>query len=259
MNRPRISSVLALTLAAISYACAPEAETNTLAAVHQRSSDVQVLSVRSSSGLCYRPADNGSGTCSGMKVVLTQDCDVLGSNVSGDYVYKTLECRQAAEAKTGLPMISGLVVAAQGPTSTGIVDSNTAHFSNVVKIAVRSSAYDSPSFTGIGFYVSNVTHRYYEPAPAGGNDEGRFLAKSDLAGHRVGQVTLKDGSTAYVFEVMTAVRTAMGGSSTIASQYFRPNARFVANGEEYWNWDLVESDYRVGLAIEFDRSADVLQ
>jgi hypothetical protein len=135
-----------------------------------------------------------------------------------------------------------------------------------LRTVIRKSAFDAPSFTGIGFFLA-------------GRADPVFVSKANLEREAgAGTVTLKDGQPGLVHRLVyqgTCFGLGGNGGSLYRRNYtFRPYAAYAgADGVTYRNWDEVPTDYLLGRATDrmgfvdsrgawvqsFDRQADVLR
>jgi hypothetical protein len=232
----------------------------TLSATHKPSTDVQVIAAQLYKNICFRYS-GGPENCSGYYVIKPHlECQELGRSMGVNNTFIDYDCTKAAEKQLNIPATLPLLV--QGFKSNGQEDIhyNRFYWAQKIRTVVKTTVFNSESFTGIGFYGNEISYSISRPndrpGPSGPNI-GRFIERSKLI--QGADVTLLDGSPAKIVEFVAFVQMSQGGSSGAYGVYLKPFAKFVSGGEEYWNWDSFASNYFINWRHLFDRSADVIR
>jgi hypothetical protein len=239
---------------------------------HERNQDVQVLKVYDaqsfsvSKGSIYPALNQEDCKPEGKTWTEIKAWDVA---VSGHLAVK-LDCTEAFQQKYGFPSmravkLDGYRTRTQEQDYYGYVgfsNSMGAFWVKTIELVVKQGAIDASSFNGIGFYLNSFSYPYYQarPAPGPDNGNGHFMFASQVRAqaNQYPAATLANGEKVRVIKVLLPSQYAMGGSSYVPAFYFRPFAEYVDGADKHQRWDIVASDYFVGIGTQFNREGDVL-
>jgi hypothetical protein len=218
--------------------------------IDQRTNDITVLQIWTGSEIYSKSEEGGS-------LDLSQCKGTQGNP------YLNLDCAAAVQAllKNSSDSATPALATAFGfPSQGGVCETWE------IRTVTKLSAFNSPTFTGIGFSLERGSYS--------GANEGLFIPKAEL--DQVGvTVTLKDGEPAIVHRFVAQGACNANGDDGYSLEFsmikFRPYARFNTATDQYTNWDSVASDYQVGAIYNsssistfdhvnsFDRQNDVLK
>lgn len=119
-----------------------------------------------------------------------------------------------------------------------------------VQVAVKASAWDAPTFAGIGFYA--------DAGDITADQKQTFYAKNDAHLTRTGNAKLKDGTPVYLYNFSGAGPCEVNGSGDQpgGSVAFRPYVKY-SGGE--MRWEAVSANHTVGYGAQWSRQSDLLQ
>lgn len=184
---------------------------------------------------------------SDVTVLSAEAIDVIGGNGSPPFDTSgcdarpdgAFDCTAKLEGHIGAPALQELVLRSS---------SSSSFFCRVLRVTTVSRSAALANADGIGFFYS------------GYGTSTRFVPRAALK--KLQDITLRDGSAAELHEFAGVANCWLGSSSSsmFASYEFKPFMRFTTpSGDEYFNWDQVERNYRVSpMSTSFDRRAELL-
>lgn len=227
--------------------------------VHQASRDITVLSAR----ILGRFAPDTNTVPADFNVDCSR-CDVLEQEETNGYdcqfydvcVQQTLDCSSEISRLTDMPFVNGAVfdnvyyVANQPSEDNGWEGHEDWHSEgfncSVLEITTAARSEALPTAATVGFWF-----------------DGEFTQLSLRDAMEVGTATFNTGeaATLHRFGAVAICWRGSVSSSMSTEHEFKPFLKYEGDdGRCYFNWDAVESNYRISsFTREFDRSWELLQ